>query len=335
MTRGDEVFRQLQNLARSEGRSEGKAPPTSDYVIRHGLESFLARLAQTEHAHDFILKGGVLVGVYGVRRPTKDVDAEAVSASVTADHIAQVVADVAAVETDDGLTFDLATLTVQEIREAAEYPGLRMRVKARLANQSVTVAWDISTGDPIVPAPQMVTVPRIVGEPIEMLAYAAETIVAEKGVTILERGTTSTRWRDYIDIVQLAEQHGVDQDELLRSARAVARYRKVALTPIGPVVEGYGDVGQAKWAAWRRKEHVEAISEESLDAQMAKVAGVLDSAFAKGPGPSAPPTGGSSASVGNGQARRRNLGLPGNGGKYATPERGEADVHLTEEDADL
>lgn len=282
MTRGDQVFRQLQNLARTAGRSEGKAPPTSDYVIRHGLESFLARLARTEHAHDFILKGGVLVGVYGVRRPTRDVDAEAVRARVTADHIAQVVADLSAVDADDGLVFDLATLTVQEIREAAEYPGLRTRVKASLASQSVTVAWDVSTGDPIVPTPQMVTIPRILGEPIEMLAYAAETIVAEKGVTILERGTTSTRWRDYIDIVQLAERRGVDQEELLRSARAVARYRKVTLSPIGPLVEGYGAVAQARWAAWRKKENVEAISEESLDDQMAKVAGVLDPAFRHG-----------------------------------------------------
>ena len=39
---------------------------------------------------------------------------------------------------------------------------------------------------------------------------APETTVAEKGVTILERGITSTRWRDFVDIVQLAEQHGID-----------------------------------------------------------------------------------------------------------------------------
>ena len=31
---------------------------------------------------------------------------------------------------------------------------------------------------------------------------------------------------------------------------------------------GYGAVGQAKWAAWRRKEHLESACEENLDDQI-------------------------------------------------------------------
>ena len=42
---------------------------------------------------------------------------------------------------------------------------------------------------------------------------------------------------------------------------------------------GYGETGQAKWAAWRRKEHLEAVTEADLDAQMTRVAVVLDPAF--------------------------------------------------------
>jgi len=61
-----------------------------------------------------------------------------------------------------------------------------------------------------------------------MLGSAPETTVAEKGVTILERGTSSTRWRDYVDIVQLAVA-GIDDQVLLESMRAVARYRSVTL----------------------------------------------------------------------------------------------------------
>jgi hypothetical protein len=256
------------------------------YLIRHGLESFLDRLMRTSHADDFVLKGGILLAVYGVRRPTKDVDAEAISASVTAEHIGQVVRDVAAVPADDGLVFDMDSIAVQEIREGSDYPGLRMRVRAMIGEHEVIVAWDISTGDPIVPLPERVQVPRALGEPIEMLGYAPETAVAEKGVTILERGITSTRWRDYVDIVQLARQHGLDPDKLRPAALAVARYRRVQLAPIAPVVVGYGEIGQAKWAAWRRKEGLEAISEPDLDDQMAAVAAILDPIFATGAPPS-------------------------------------------------
>ena len=150
---GDDVFALLQRRARSDGTRAGKPAPTSEYLIRHALESFLDRLARTEHARDFVLKGGILLAVYGVRRPTKDIDAEAVSASITADHVERVVRDVAAVAVDDGVVFDVSTITVQEIREGAEYPGLRMRLRAMIGRRAITVAWDISAGDPIIPTP--------------------------------------------------------------------------------------------------------------------------------------------------------------------------------------
>ncbi len=240
-------------------------------------------MTQTNHADDFILKGGILLAVYGVRRPTRDVDAEAVSTSVTPQHIEQVVRDIAAVPIDDGVELDLDSMYVETIRDQGEYPGLRMKVKAKIGPYAATVAWDISTGDPIIPVPRRVMVPRVLGKPIEILGYAPETTVAEKGVTILERGTTSTRWRDYIDIVRLAGDHGIDNDVLLDSARAVARYRQVRLRPVAPSVAGYAALGQAKWSAWRRKEGVENISEENLDDQMAKVIAILDPVFASGP----------------------------------------------------
>ncbi|CAB4963688.1 MAG: nucleotidyl transferase AbiEii/AbiGii toxin family protein [Actinobacteria bacterium] len=279
MSSGEEVFFQLQRLARSHAARNGTQAPTSEYVTRHGLESFLDRLMRTEHGGDFVLKGGMLLGVYGARRPTRDIDAEAVNTSLTPEHIAQVVRDVAAVMVNDGVNFDLNSITVTEIREAAQYPGWRMRVAASLGSQRIVIAWDISTGDPVVPPPRRVSVPRVLGDPIEMLGYAPETTVAEKGVTILERGKSSTRWRDYVDIVQLAAA-GIDDQLLLESMRAVARYRNVTLGPIAQVVAGYGDIAQAKWAAWRHKEGLEDVADALLDDQLAKVAAVLDPVLA-------------------------------------------------------
>lgn len=269
---------------RQHARSDrtGVPAPTQEYLIRHLLESFLDRLTRTVHAEDFVLKGGILLAAYGVRRPTKDADANAIGSDVTAEHLADVVRNIAAIDAGDGVAFDTDTITVQEIREQADYPGLRVRVKARIGPWTGTAAWDVSTGDSIIPAPMRVRIERVLGDPIELLGYAPETMIAEKGVTILERGITSTRWRDYVDIAQLARQ-GIDTAELLRSARAVARYRGVLLEPVGPHLAGYGQIGQAKWAAWRRKEKLEAVSEENLDDQAARVASYLDPIFALGP----------------------------------------------------
>ena len=131
--------------------------------------AFLDRLTRTEHGKDFVLKGGILLAADGARRPTKDVDAEAISSSVTAGNIAQIVRDIAAVQADDGVEFDLGSLDVQEIHEDAEYPGLRVRVNISIGTFSGKVVWDISTGDPIVPTPKMVKVPRVLGDDIEIL----------------------------------------------------------------------------------------------------------------------------------------------------------------------
>ncbi len=281
MSSGDDVFRRIQSVARSNAAKSGSSAPTQEYLIRHTLESFLDRLTRTSHAGDFVLKGGILLAAYGVRRPTKDTDSNAISTDVTAEHLAQVVRDIAAIDVADGVAFDLDTISVQEIREQAAYPALRVRVAVSIGPWTGVAAWDVSTGDPIVPPPRQVTIDRILGDPITVLGYAPETTIAEKGVTILERGITSTRWRDYVDIVALA-QRGIDADELLRSARAVALRRGVTLEPVGPHLASYGAVAQAKWAAWRRKEQLESACEENLIDQISLVASYLDPVFVKG-----------------------------------------------------
>ena len=277
--RGSEVFDVLQRRARSEADRTGAAAATGEYLVRHALESFLHRLSLTRHGNDFVLKGGILLAAYGIRRPTKDIDAEAISAAVTAAHLKDIVADMTDVDIDDGVDFDTATTTVVEIRDGAEYPGLRLKVTGHIGHQKVVVAWDVSTGDPIVPPAQLIFVPRVLGPAIEVLGYAPETVIAEKGVTILERGTTSTRWRDYIDIVQLDRVYPLDRAILEASVRSVAAHRGVDIRPITPAITAYGNTGQLKWAAWRVKAGVQGLSEELLDEQMKKVAAVLDELF--------------------------------------------------------
>lgn len=275
MTAGDQTFGRLQSLARSAAAKQRTAAPTQELLTRHLLESFLHRLTLTPHHDDFILKGGVLLAAYGVRRATKDADANAISADVTPDHLRRVVADIAQLDLSDGVSFHLDTLQIVQIRDTAQYPGFRIRIAASIGPWQGVCAWDVSTGDPIVPAPRIVQIERVLGDPIALLGYAPETAIAEKAVTILERGLTSTRWRDYVDIDQLC-QAGFDPQELLRSATAVADYRGVTLTPIAPLLKGYGALHQAKWAAWRRKEQLDDRTEANLDDQITRVAAWID-----------------------------------------------------------
>ncbi|CKP25529.1 Uncharacterised protein [Mycobacterium tuberculosis] len=81
-------------------------------------------------------------------------------ADVTAEHLTQVVRDIAVIDIDDGVAFNLDTSSVQEIRERADYPGLRVRVAMSVGPWQGIAAWDVSTGEPIAPWPTRVTIDR-------------------------------------------------------------------------------------------------------------------------------------------------------------------------------
>ena len=74
-----------------------------------------------------------------------------------------------------------------------------------------------------------------------------ETIIAEKSVTILQRGTTSTRWRNFVDMRHLARTYPFHAGTLRIAVEAVAQHRQVTLRPLAAVTDGYDVVAQNKW----------------------------------------------------------------------------------------
>ena len=88
-------------------------------------------------------------------------------------------------------------------------------------------------------------------------------VLAEKLVTVIERGTVNTRWRDFVDIYTLAHMHSLDGAVLFQSIKKVARHREVALISLAPFLKGYAAIAQSRWAAWLRKQRLtEAVPTE-------------------------------------------------------------------------
>lgn len=72
------------------------------------MERFLYRLSQSTHAHQFILKGALMLSVWRLseRRPTMDIDMLGKTRNEQADIIAQI-RNILAVDVEtDGLAFD-------------------------------------------------------------------------------------------------------------------------------------------------------------------------------------------------------------------------------------
>lgn len=269
----EQTFNALQRIAREQGRA------VQELLTLYVLERFLARLIESDYADSFVLKGGVLLAGYGLRRPTRDVDMQAIDFVLDEEHCKQVVAEVAATAADDGVVFDAIPTRIEQIRDEEEYSGLRVHVRAQLYRAQIALKLDISTGDPISPHAQLVTMPRILGGEFTVMGHPPETVIAEKAVTILQRGATSTRWRDYMDLRSLAHSRSFSAATLSKAIEEVAKRRKVEISAPSASLAGHDERAQQKWAAWRKKTDVEGITFPVLEDQLTEVGKFLDPVF--------------------------------------------------------
>jgi hypothetical protein len=256
----------LQRLARAQKRT------TAELLQLYVLESFLRRLVRSRHDHTLVLKGGMLLAAFGLRRATRDVDVLALQTGADPAAVQRLIADVASVEVDDGVEFLQGAITAAVIRDDDVYPGVRASLEARLATARIKFSVDFNVGDPVVPAPIRTAIPVLLGdEPIEVLAYPKVMVVAEKLVTALQRGRASTRWRDFADLFVLVPGDLVES-EIIEALRAVAGHRGVLLRPLGEVLDGMPNEAQARWATWRERQG----AQERVPEDFATVLDALD-----------------------------------------------------------
>jgi hypothetical protein len=120
------------------------------------LARILYRLSQSRHADRFLLTGALLFALsYDMpHRPTHDADLLGFGPS-DVDSIAQTFRDIAGVDADDGMVFDPATVTAEEIREEAGYAGTRLTVSGEIAKARYKTKIDIGFGDALTPGASM------------------------------------------------------------------------------------------------------------------------------------------------------------------------------------
>lgn len=250
-TAAGRAYLALQRQARRDRR------PTDELLQLYALEGFLDRLVRSAHADRFVLKGGLLLGAFGERRPTRDVDLQAEELRNDVEGIRLLVCEIADLGVDDGLVFDTEAATAEVIRDEEPYAGVRVSLAAKLSTARLHLRVDVNVGDPITPVPQAVHLPRLLGGEIVVRGYPLAMVYAEKIVTAIARGTASTRWRDFADIYLLSRNHPVKAGELATSIRRVAAHRQVELVPLSRALDQFGPIGQQKWAAWRRRQRLQ------------------------------------------------------------------------------
>ena len=133
--------------------------------------------------------------------------------------------DVLSVEVDDGVVFEPSGLRARMIRDADPYTGVRVTVPARVDRARHPLRVDVSVGDPVTPRPVEVRYPALIGDAFSIVGYPLETVLAEKIVTMIDRGDATTRDRDFADVYVLTGRHVVEAETFAAALRATAGHR--------------------------------------------------------------------------------------------------------------
>ena len=241
------AYLDLQNRARREGRG------TQELLTLYVVERWLARLSASPHAGKFVIKGGMLLAAYEARRPTADLDALARSVADDQAAVVSLVSEVAQLSLDDGVEFRTATTTARIIREQTLYSGVRIGMDAAISTATVKFRMDVNFGDPITPGPGWVTLPplRPVMEPVRVLGYPVETVLAAKLATAIDLGPANTRVRDYADIYTLTGIHVVSHRTARQALLATAAHRGTPVQPLSAAVGGFARLRRQTYDAYR------------------------------------------------------------------------------------
>lgn len=272
-TPAGDAFLAIQKLARATGGD------VQELLTLYALEGLLARVAASPYRDDFVLKGGVLLAAFSLRRPTKDIDLQATGFTNEVDDVLERVRAIAVLDLDDGLVFDSDTITASTIRDEDDYAGVRVRLNGQLGKSRLTVGSDVNFGDPIWPHPTEIVLPRLIEtgrEPVRMLGYPLPMVIAKKTVTAIQRGEANTRWRDFDDVLTISRHHEFDATELHAALTSVADHRATPLQPLLPALAAMGELGQARWAAWRRRQAYASTMPEHFDHVLEGVSRLVD-----------------------------------------------------------
>jgi predicted nucleotidyltransferase component of viral defense system len=244
----------LLNIARTQGVDFNQV------LVRFALERILYRLAQSQHVERFLLKGALLFTLWYdmPHRATRDADLLGFGAS-DLDTVARTFREIAAVTVDDGIAFDPASVTVEEIRKEVGYGGVRVVIAGELAKARCRTQIDVGFGDAVTPGPEDSVYPVLLGDlPAPRLrTYPTYTVVAEKLHAIALLGMANSRLKDYFDLSVLLERETLDSGILARAIKATFERRGTALPaalPIGLTEEFAQDVSrQSLWRAFLEK----------------------------------------------------------------------------------
>lgn len=214
--------------ARIKNLSSQKGVPSNVILQDYFFDAFLKRLAKSQYVENFVFKGGFLLSAtLGIDfRSTMDMDFLLTKLAMSKENIEKIFKEIAEIDVDDNITFEF--VDINDIRQEDKYGGFNVSLQGRLENVKVVVSIDIATGDPITPSSVSYSYRCLFdNEILTFAAYNFETIIAEKLQTILNRGVTNSRSKDFYDlyIIYKLRWNDINISTLKEAFNNTCRYR--------------------------------------------------------------------------------------------------------------
>ena len=222
------------------------------------FERFLERLSKSEFRDNFIIKGGALISVLvGLdTRSTMDLDITLRKLPLIEEQIDKAIRKITEFKLDEGVRFKINSIA--PIRKDDLYGGYRVKMDAVFEDIITPLSIDVSTGDVITPAAVEYEISGIMDDiNISLWGYNLETVLAEKIETILSRGVTNTRPRDFYDVYILSSEKEYELAVFREALKATSEHRgsNDKIKDIESIIESIenSDVLHNQWEKYRKK----------------------------------------------------------------------------------
>lgn len=228
-------------------------------LIRFFHERLTYRLAKSKHRSSFYLKGGSLLFALNpiIARPTLDVDLLGINFPSKPELLRSMFADICSQTCpEDGITFDVDSIQVEDIMNDKEYLGLHVKIRANLDSIRQWVAIDVGFGDSVVGVKEMAYPTLLDNLPkANIFVYSIESIVAEKFHAMIARDESNSRMKDFFDVYQILTNHEIDNQVLEAAIKATFRARKTKYTPNANLFSAKFAQDESRLTLWKNFLH--------------------------------------------------------------------------------
>ncbi|PIQ27499.1 nucleotidyl transferase AbiEii/AbiGii toxin family protein [bacterium (Candidatus Blackallbacteria) CG17_big_fil_post_rev_8_21_14_2_50_48_46] len=238
--------------------AQKQSEPFEAIMLRYAFERLLYRLGCIISDEDFLLKGGLLLGILSNSpyRQTRDLDLLG-KGDPNVERLVKIFSQASLLDfPEDGLRFS-EDIRTQTIKEEQDYPGVRLILNAFLENARLTLQVDIGFGDAVLKPYQPVLFEPLLGFPLpEIQAYPVESILAEKFHALYVRGLTTSRMKDIYDLWYLITKQTWGTGRVLEAIQLTFERRRTPMPIALPIMftpDFYEDSSKlSQWEAFQK-----------------------------------------------------------------------------------